>query len=143
MRPGRLLLPALLALLPLPGCQLLYLPFQVLNTALKGVQWAFQNAGGLIPLAGYLVMEEGAPSLPGPGGADPKELLLRPPRGALALVLVPGGSLGDPGLEAALRNRFPRAGRLLPLRFPQGSAPLPGAPSRRGLPVLAAARRGG
>ena len=34
------------------------LPFKILNTGLQGVKWAFQNAGGLIPLAGYLVMED-------------------------------------------------------------------------------------
>ncbi len=134
----RIFLLAALLSLSFQGCQILALPFKILDTGLLGVKWVFQNAGGLIPLAGYLVMEDPAPSLPPGSGVSPGDLLRSPPQGALALVLVPPQALGDPGLEEALGRKFPGAGRFLPLKFSRGG-PLPPPPSRPALPLLAAA----
>ncbi len=138
-KPAALFLAGALVLLSFPGCQLLALPFQIVNTGLQGAKWFFQNAGGLIPLAGYLVMEDRAPALPAGTETSPAELLRSPPQGALALVLVPPADLGDPGLEKALKKGFSGPVRVVPLRFPPGAAPLP-SPPEGALPLLAAAK---
>ncbi len=137
MKLGKAFLSAALLLAPLPACQILYLPFQILNTALKGVKWGFQNAGGLIPLAGYLVLEDGPGQGPPSPAPSPARLLESPPRGALALVVVPPEALGDRGLEGAIRERFPLARRIVPLRFPPEGGALP-PPGARRIPLLSA-----
>ncbi len=138
-KPAVLFLLGPLFLLSFQGCQLLALPFQIVNTGLQGAKWFFQNAGGLVPLAGYLVMEDQAPPPPPGAETSPAELLRSPPRGALALVLVPPRKLGDPGLERAVKREFSTPVRVVPLRFSPGGPPLP-SPRDRALPLLAAAR---